>query len=160
MDIKEKKEKAGKIIPEIVFNNSSHHQVKIAVNDVEFCETKTYNVVAVKYEEHNWTGGSGGIEWIEWIDVWFKKKIIYYDYDKTVHVVTDEKVITRDKYDQKLDRKDLWGYSKIHMCVQKWKEDVINIAWKKEDSSDVVLSKDMYLSVIASHHSFRVSNKS
>ncbi|MBD3354374.1 hypothetical protein GF361_00135 [Candidatus Woesearchaeota archaeon] len=98
-----------------------------SASDAEYVETKDYQVVAAKILEHEWDTEdySGGIEWNEFLKIYFKKK----DNDEIQEIWTP-KVMTRSPYHSKYDKKELWEDNFVYL--ERTKVNRIKTAWADE----------------------------
>ena len=96
--------------------------------DTIYAETKDYKVVVAKWEGHEWGGGEGGIQWTEWLEVYFTKKET-----EEINFQASERIVTRDKFDERYDLKHLWSFN--YAGIEILQGNTIKAYWKDKDGA-------------------------
>lgn len=97
-----------------------------STEDVKCLETERYQIVAAKREEHIWLSGyngSSGVGWESWLSLYYKEK----SSEGEIKELETERIVTRDKYDGKKDKRYLWSFSFVG--AEKLGESQIELAW-------------------------------
>ncbi len=97
------------------------------IQDINYIETLDYQVAAARWNKHSWGEGGGGVKWTDWISVYYKRK----DSQEKIKKVDTEKIVTRDQYDPKKDRTDLWGYN--NASLEKIEDNKIRTSWANSE---------------------------
>jgi len=97
-----------------------------SIEDVEYLETDLYQIVAAKWEEHNWSLYEGAVQWEEWLSLHYRRK----GYDGKIKQLKTEKIVTRNRYDPKKDKTYLWSHDFV--SIQSLGPSKIEIAWVDE----------------------------
>ncbi|MCX6748236.1 MAG: hypothetical protein NT076_01385 [Candidatus Pacearchaeota archaeon] len=95
------------------------------LEDIAYAETNRFQVVASKWEEHEWCDDGGGIEWKEWLRVYYKEKA-----GEVIRRIETKKVTTRDQHEPSKDLRYLWPYDFV--SIRKLGGDRIKVAWANE----------------------------
>jgi len=93
--------------------------------DVVYGETENYKVVVAKWDQHDWNDGGGGIQWTEWLSVYFTKKGT-----EDLHVLVPKKIVTRDMHDPHKDLNYLMGFN--YAGLEAKEGDDVTVYWKNE----------------------------
>jgi len=94
--------------------------------DIKSLETKNYQIVAAKWDEHEWSEDGGGIQWNEWLSVHYKPK----GSEENIRSLTTERIITRDMHSASNDRESLWPYNYVGIKALEGSE--IEVSWQNE----------------------------
>lgn len=93
-------------------------------------ETQDYKVVVAKWNEHEWSTDGGGIQWKEWLEIYFTKKGA-----EDISVLKTEEIVTRDQYHESKDKRYLWFFDDAGLIVQD--KNSIVVSWKNKDGDSV-----------------------
>jgi hypothetical protein len=99
-----------------------------SIEDVKYLETDKYQVAAAKWEQHLWTEGGGGIEWKEWISLYFQVKGT-----SEIKSIKGKEIVTRHQYDPQEDLKGLWSYN--FASLKHVDENKFEIAWQDREGN-------------------------
>lgn len=102
------------------------------IQDINYIETSDYQVVAARWNDHSWDEGGGGIKWTDWITIYYKRK----EGEDEIKSIKTEEVVTRDQYDPKKDRTDLWGYNNV--SLEKIENNKVRTSWTNNDGKEAL----------------------
>jgi hypothetical protein len=75
-----------------------------SVEDAAYLKVGEYKFTAAKWEEHEWSEGSGGIQWTGWISCYYQKD------GEPLKTKVQNHIVTRDMHHAYKDKPELWPH--------------------------------------------------
>lgn len=102
---------------------------KSAPEDIKYLETDKYQIVAAKWEQHEWSEYGGRVGWIDWVSLYYQEK----GCKEEIREIGTKGFVTRDRESPDKDRRDLWPYHFVE--VQPLGQTQVEVAWVDESGN-------------------------
>lgn len=100
------------------------------IEDICYVEAGKYQIAVAKWEQHRWSSNGGGIEWNEWISVYFHEINSFAG----ISEIRTKAITTRDLNSPYKDKKEYLPFN--HVSITSVKENKIKMFWHDKEKKN------------------------